>query len=71
MLEIESAIVRIQWWCGSYRSKWQIEKVKEDGEVKLHQEAITKRQILLGEKGANEGTRRDKSETQGSVFKAT
>lgn len=47
VLEVESAIVRIQWWCGSYRSKWQME-VKEDGKMKLHQEDITKCQILLG-----------------------
>jgi hypothetical protein len=47
VLEVQSALVRIQWWCGSYRSTWQIEKVKEHGEMELHQEEITKRQILL------------------------
>ena len=47
VLEVQLKILRIQWWCGSYRSAWWIEKVKENGEMELHQEEITKRQILL------------------------
>lgn len=47
VLEVQSTILRIQWWCGSYRSAWRIEKIKENGEMELHQEEITKRQILL------------------------
>ena len=47
VLEVQSTISRIQWWCGFYRSAWRIEKVKENGKMELHQEEITKRQILL------------------------
>ena len=47
VLEVQLAIIKIQWWCGSYRSAWQIEKVKKNGEMELHQEEVTKRQILL------------------------
>ena len=62
VLEVQLAILRIQWWCGSYRSAWRIEKVKENGEMELatsrrdHKTADST-SIQLGEKAANEDTR--------------
>ena len=39
--------VKIQWWMGTYSSKWKPEKIREGRNMVLHTERLQKNQILL------------------------